>query len=85
MPSASATRRRSTRNSSAGLGVLAELDETGRALPLAATFTGLGLALGPALAASVLTGGGYSPVLWLAAGLAIASVLLILPALRRAG
>ena len=66
------------------LGVLAELDETGRALPLAATFTGLGLALGPALGASVLTGVGYAPVLWLAAGLAIASVGLIAPALRRA-
>jgi predicted MFS family arabinose efflux permease len=65
------------------LGVLAELDETGRALPLAATFTGLGLALGPALGASVLTGAGYAPVLWLAAGLAVTSVALILPALRR--
>lgn len=64
------------------LGILAEIDASGRALPLAATLTGVGLAVGPTLAALVLTGSDYEPVLRLACVLAVVTMLLMLPALR---
>jgi len=44
---------------------------------------GAGLALGPALAAAALRSDDYSSVLWLVAGLAVASMLAALPVLRR--
>jgi predicted MFS family arabinose efflux permease len=64
------------------LGILALVDTTGSALALAATVTGVGLAAGPALAAIAVAIGRYAGVLWVAIALAIASLLLLLPALR---
>lgn len=64
------------------LGVLAMVDTTGSALALAATVTGLGLAIGPAFAAMAVAVGRYAGVLWVAIALAVASLLLVLPALR---
>lgn len=60
------------------LGVLAGIDPSGRALALAATVTGAGLALGPAMAAIAIGVGGYGAVLWVAQGLAVLSLALIL-------
>ena len=64
------------------LGILAGVDRGGRALALAATVVGVGLAIGPAMAAAVLNDGGYESILWLAGALAVISLLLALPALR---
>lgn len=64
------------------IGILAGVDPNGRALALASTVIGLGLAVGPALGAAVLQGGGYGKVLWLAGGLAVLSLVILLPALR---
>ena len=61
------------------LGVLAGIDPSGRALALAATVTGVGLALGPAMAAVAIGVGGYSAVLWLGGALAVLSLALVLP------
>lgn len=66
------------------IGILAAVDQRGRWLALSSTVIGAGLALGPALGAAALRGEGYSSVLWLVAGLAVASTLLTLPVLRRA-
>lgn len=61
------------------LGVLAGIDPSGRALALATTVTGAGLALGPAMAAVAIGVGGYSAVLWLGGALAVLSLALVLP------
>jgi predicted MFS family arabinose efflux permease len=61
------------------LGVLSGIDPSGRALALAATVTGAGLALGPAMAAVAIGVGGYSAVLWLGGALAVLSLALVLP------
>ena len=66
------------------IGVLAGVDRGGRLLALSSTVIGVGLAIGPALGAAVLRGADYSLVLWLVAGLAVASLLLALPVLRPA-
>ena len=63
------------------IGVLAGVDRGGRLLALSSTVIGVGLAIGPALGAAVLRGTDYSLVLWLVAGLAVASLLLALPVL----
>lgn len=63
------------------IGVLAGVDRGGRLLALSSTVIGVGLAIGPALGAAVLRGADYSLVLWLVAGLAVASLLLALPVL----
>ncbi len=64
------------------LGILAGVDPTGRSLALAATVTGAGLALGPAIGALAIGAGGYPAVLWLACALAVVSLLLLFPPLR---
>lgn len=64
------------------LGILAGVDPTGKALALAATVTGVGLAIGPAIGAAAIGVGGYVAVLWAAGGLAVVSLVLMLPALR---
>jgi predicted MFS family arabinose efflux permease len=66
------------------IGILASVDARGKWLALSSTVIGVGLALGPALGAAALTGQGYASVLWLVAGLAVASTLFALPVLRRA-
>ncbi len=63
------------------LGILAEIDASGRMLALAATVTGVGLALGPGAGAMVLRGEDYSSINVLAGVLAIAILVLVLPAL----
>jgi predicted MFS family arabinose efflux permease len=65
------------------IGILAGVDQQGRWLALSSTVIGVGLALGPALGAAALRGEGYASVLWLVAGLAVASTLLALPVLPR--
>jgi predicted MFS family arabinose efflux permease len=60
------------------LGVLAGIDPSGRALALAATVTGVGLALGPAIAAVAIGMGGYGAVLWLGGALSVISLALVL-------
>jgi predicted MFS family arabinose efflux permease len=64
------------------LGILAGVDPTGKALALAATVTGAGLAIGPAIGALAIGIGSYVAVLWAAGALAIVSIALILPVLR---
>ncbi len=61
------------------LGVLAGIDPSGRALALAATVTGVGLALGPAIAAVAIGVAGYGAVLWLGGALSVISLALVLP------
>jgi predicted MFS family arabinose efflux permease len=67
------------------LGMLAVVDTDGRALAMAATVIGAGLALGPAVGASVVANGDYGRLLGVAAGLAALSFVLMLPALRKRG
>jgi len=64
------------------LGILAGVDPTGRSLALAATVTGAGLALGPAIGALAIGAGGYPAVLWLACALSAVTLLLLFPPLR---
>lgn len=65
------------------LGILAEIDASGRLLALAATVTGVGLALGPGVGALVLRGENYASINVLAGVLAIAILVLVLPALMQ--
>jgi predicted MFS family arabinose efflux permease len=65
------------------IGILAAVDQRGRWLALSSTVIGVGLALGPALGAAALGSEGYASVLWLVAGLAVASTLLALPVVHR--
>lgn len=60
------------------LSILAGVDPSGKALALATTVTGAGLAIGPAAGAVAIGFGGYGAILWLAAALAIATLLLLL-------
>jgi predicted MFS family arabinose efflux permease len=64
------------------IGILAGVDSSGRALGLASTVIGIGLAAGPALGAAMLHGKDYSSVLALVAILAVLSIVLVLPAMR---
>jgi predicted MFS family arabinose efflux permease len=64
------------------IGILAGVDPSGRALALASTVIGVGLAAGPALGAAMLHGQDYSGVLMLVGFLAVLSILLVLPAMR---
>lgn len=64
------------------LGSLAGVDRTGKALALAATVTGAGLAIGPAAAATALGHGGYEAVLWLSGILEVVALVLVMPSLR---
>jgi predicted MFS family arabinose efflux permease len=64
------------------LGILAAVDHGGRALALASTVIGVGLAIGPALGAAVLDGSNYVSVLRLAAALVLLSTVFAIPALR---
>ena len=64
------------------IGILAGVDTSGRALALASTVIGVGLAAGPALGAAVLHGNDYSRVLALVAFLAVLSIVLTLSAMR---
>ena len=59
------------------LSILAGVDPSGKALALATTVTGAGLAIGPAAGALAIGSGGYGAILWLAALLAVSSVLLL--------
>lgn len=60
------------------MSILAGVDPSGKALALAATVTGAGLAIGPAAGAVAIGFGGYGAILWLAGALAVTSVLLLL-------
>ena len=61
------------------LGSMASFDRRGRVVVNAVAMQMVGLAIGPALAASVITEGRYAPVNWIAIGLFVASWLCILP------
>lgn len=64
------------------VGILAGVDQGGRALALASTVIGVGLAIGPAMGAAVLRGTDYSRILSLAACLAVLSIVLAFPAIH---
>ncbi|MBS0611740.1 MAG: MFS transporter [Proteobacteria bacterium] len=61
------------------LGSMASFDRRGRVVVNAVAMQMVGLAIGPALAASVITDGHYAPVNWIAIGLFVVSWLCILP------
>jgi len=61
------------------LGSMASFDRRGRVVVNAVAMQMVGLAIGPALAASVISDGHYAPVNWIAIGLFVASWLCILP------
>jgi predicted MFS family arabinose efflux permease len=64
------------------IGILAGVEPSGKALGLASTVIGVGLAAGPALGAAVLHGNDYSRVLVLVAFLTVISIVLALLAMR---
>jgi predicted MFS family arabinose efflux permease len=61
------------------LGAMASFDRRGRVVVYAVAMQMIGLAVGPFLAASVITEGNYINVNWFGAGLFVLSLLLILP------
>lgn len=61
------------------LGAMASFDRRGRVVVYAVAMQMVGLAIGPALAASVITEGEFLNVNWLGAALFLLSILLILP------
>ncbi len=61
------------------LGAMASFDRRGRVVVYAVAMQMVGLAIGPALAASVISEGEYINVNWFGAGLFVLSLLLILP------
>lgn len=64
------------------LGILSDLDSSGRALALSATATGLGMALGPTIGALSLDSEGYDTLLKVVGFLAIFSLALMIPMIR---
>ena len=65
------------------LAALAGFDGAGRILARGVAAQMFGLALGPALAAYVLSGEGYAEVIWLGALCFVAALLMIVPALLK--
>jgi len=61
------------------LASMASFDRRGRVVVYAVAMQMVGLAIGPALAASVISEGDYINVNWLGAGLFVVSLALILP------
>ena len=61
------------------LASMASFDRSGRVVVYAVAFQMLGLAIGPAIAATVISDGDYSNVLFLGMGLFTTSLVLILP------
>jgi MFS family permease len=61
------------------LGAMASFDRRGRVVVYAVAMQMIGLAIGPGLAASVISEGEYINVNWLGAGLFVTSLMLILP------
>lgn len=61
------------------LGSMASFDRRGRVVVNAVAMQMVGLAIGPALAATVISDGRYAPVNWISIGLFIVSWLFILP------
>ena len=61
------------------LGAMASFDRRGRVVVYAVAMQMIGLAIGPGLAASVITEGDYINVNWFGAGLFVVSLALILP------
>jgi len=60
------------------MGVIAKIDVKGKYLVLVTGFQGLGAAVGPAIAASLISGGDYSKVNLMAALLCVISILMFL-------
>ena len=65
------------------LGAMASFDRRGRIVVYAVAMQMIGLAIGPGLAASVISEGDYINVNWFGAGLFVLSLLLILPPVIR--
>ncbi len=61
------------------LAAMASFDRRGRVVVYAVAMQMVGLAIGPGLAASVISEGDYINVNWLGAGLFVVSLALILP------
>jgi len=62
------------------LATYAALDRDGRLVVYAAAFQTIGMALGPAVGAAVISPGYYANVAWTAVGLFVATLALVLPA-----
>lgn len=62
------------------LATYASFDATGRKVVYAVALQTTGMAVGPAVAAALITDGNYTPILWLGIGLFIASFVTIVPA-----
>jgi len=59
------------------LGLLARIDESGRASVLGGTMSSIGAALGPLLAGQLIRGEDYKPVGWMVGALCLASLLCV--------
>ena len=59
------------------LGLLAQVDATGRGSVLGGTMSSLGAAIGPLLAGMLIQGTNYQPVGWMAAGLSLAGLICV--------
>jgi predicted MFS family arabinose efflux permease len=64
------------------LAAMASFDRRGRVVVYAVAMQMIGLAVGPSLAASVISEGHYVNVNWFGAGLFVLSLVLILPPVR---
>lgn len=65
------------------LAAITTFDRTGRIVSYAVAAQMIGLAVGPALAASVISDGDYSKVIWLGIILFVISMLIITPPIRK--
>ena len=65
------------------MGLIAEVDTSGRFIVLTPFFQSLGIAIAPALVALFLTGRNYDPAMWIGIGFVLTSLILSLPLLRQ--
>jgi MFS family permease len=61
------------------MGVIAEVDVSGRFVALITFFQATGIAIGPALVAPFLSDDNYDPVIWAGIVFAVIGLLLFLP------
>ena len=66
------------------LGLLAQVDASGRGSVLGGTMSSLGAAIGPLLAGLLIQGTNYQPVGWMAAGLSLAGLICVFVVEQRA-
>jgi MFS transporter, DHA1 family, inner membrane transport protein len=66
-------------------GLCADADRACRVVCAMGCIQTVGTGLGPAIAASLIRGTGFGPVVWMSSGILIASLIVLLPALRYHG